>query len=74
MRENRGWFLWCGVGTVDEEHTEITGLTKREAVDMAESMTGKWPRVLVGQTSSRHPRGVILGGIEYGRKSGVVLL
>lgn len=71
MREIRGWFVWYGVGTVDEKHGECCGLSKKEALITAESMTENWPRVLVGQVNSRHPRGIIHGGIVYGRKSGI---
>lgn len=71
MREIHGWFVWYGVGTVDEKHGECCGLSKKEALVTAESMAEKWPRVHVGQINKRHPRGIILGAIEYGRKSGI---
>lgn len=71
MRNMRGWFIWCGVGTVDEEHQETSGLTKAEALSVAESMAEHWPRVYIGQKSAKYPRGAILGGIVYGRHSGV---
>ena len=66
-----GWFVWCGVGTVDEKHEEVQNLTKKDALQIAENMAEKWPRVLIGQRSSKYPRGAYLGGIVYGRRSGV---
>lgn len=72
MRVNlHGWFLWCGVGTIDETHEEVSNLTKQEALKQAELMAGKWPRVLIGQRSSKYPRGICRGGIEYGRRCGI---
>ena len=38
MRETHGWFIWCGIGTVDEKHTEIRNLTKKEALSKVEAM------------------------------------
>lgn len=73
MQNLKGWFVWCGVGTIDEEHEKIQGLSKKEALITAKFMAEKWPRVLVGQVNSRYPHGVELGGIEYGRKSGICL-
>lgn len=73
MREIRGWFLWCGKGTVDEEHEEVRNLTKAEAVVQAMQKATEWPRVLVCQKSAKYPRGVTLAGIEYGRMSGKIL-
>lgn len=67
------WFVWCGVSTIDEKHEQINNLSKKEALITAKSMAEIWPRVLVGQINSRHPRGIIHGGIEYGRKSGICL-
>lgn len=72
MRNLRSWSIWCGVGTVEEKHQEISGLTKAEVISMAEECAKCWPRVLVGQKSARHPHGIILGGICYGRKSGKI--
>lgn len=66
-----GWFVWCGIGTIDEAHEETRNLTKAEALKMAESMAEKWPRVIIGQICAKYPRGVCLGGICYGRRSGV---
>lgn len=67
------WFVWCGVGKIDEKHEQINDLSKKEALVTAKSMAETWPRVLVGQVNSQHPRGIIHGGIEYGRKSGICL-
>lgn len=73
MREIRGWFLWCGVGTVDEAHEKVCGLTKTEAIEQAMQKAAEWPRVLVCQKSAKYPRCVTLAGIEYGRLSGKIL-
>lgn len=62
-----GWFVWCGV----EKHEEVRNLTKAEALQIAGLMAEKWPRVLIGHRSSKYPRGAYLGGICYGRRSGV---
>ena len=70
-RNLRGWFVWCGVGTIDEVHEEIGNLTKKEVLAIAENMAEKWPRVLIGQQCAKYPRGVYRGGIEYGRHSGI---
>lgn len=66
-----GWFLWCGVGTIDDLHEEVRNLTKAEALTMAETMAEKWPRVLIGQVCAKYPRGIYRGGIEYGRRCGI---
>ena len=73
MQEIRGWFVWYGVGTVDEKHGECCGLSKKEALVTAESMAENWPRVHIGKIDSHYKKGVILGGIEYGRKSGICM-
>lgn len=70
-RNLRGWFVWCGVGTIDEVHEEIGNLSKKEALIITENMAKKWPRVLIGQQCAKYPRGVYHGGIEYGRRSGI---
>ena len=70
MRNNCGWSVWCGVGHIEEAHEEITDLTKAEALKLALQKSEKWPRVLVIQHSAKHPRGITLGGVEYGRISG----
>ena len=72
MREIHGWFIWCGIGTVDEKHEEITGLTKAEAIEQAVQKAAEWPRVLICQKCAKYPHGVELGGIEYGRMSGKI--
>ena len=68
-----GWFIWCGVGTVDEAHEETCNLTKAEAIELAMQKAYEWPRVLVCQKSAKYPRGVEHAGIEYGRMCGKIL-
>ena len=65
MRNMRTWFIWCGDGT------EMRNLTRADALSMAESMAETHARVLIGRVCAKHPRGIILGGIQYGRRSGV---
>ena len=65
-----GWSVWCGIGRIDESHEEIRDLTKAEAIQIAFQKSNEWPRVLVIQHNAKHPRGITLGGIEYGRISG----
>lgn len=67
------WFLWCGVGTIAENHEQIENLTKQEAIEKAVRKSYEWPRVLICQKSAKYPRGVTLAGIQYGRISGKML-
>ena len=69
MRNLRGWFV-DGM-TEAGKAIQKEGLTKAEALSMAESMVEHWPRVYIGQKSAKYPHGAILGGIQYGRRSGV---
>ena len=68
-----GWFLWCGVGTIAENHEQIENLTKQEAIEEAVRKSYEWPRVLICQKSAKYPRGITLAGIQYGRMSGKIL-
>ena len=80
MKNMRGWFIWCGVGTVEmdgvagmlclEQHSD---LTKKEALSMAEECAKRWPRVMVCQKSARYPNGAELGGYEPWGKWGICL-
>lgn len=58
----KNWIVWCGVGTVEENHQEISGLTKAEAISMAEEAAKCWPRVLAFHKSNRFPYDVEHGG------------
>ena len=71
MQNLKGWFVWCGVVAIDEKHEQINDLSKKEALITAKSMAEKWPRVHVGKIDSHYRNGVILGGVEHGRKSGI---
>lgn len=71
IRNLRSWSIWCGVGTIGEKHEEITGLTKAEALSMAEEAAKCWPRVLICQKSARYSHGVELGGYEPWGKWGI---
>lgn len=71
MRNLESWFVWCGIGEPDGKHEVRKDMSKKEALITAKFMAETWPRVLVGQVNSRHPRGIIHGGIVCGRKSGV---
>ena len=73
MRNMRSWYVVFGAGSADKARAEARNLTKAEALSMAESMAEKYPLAFVGQKSAHYAHGVILGGICYGRKSGIIV-
>lgn len=72
MSNRRIW--WVEVAQLDQPGTLYAGnLTKQEAMTTAEGLIAeKWPRILIGQTSTRYPRGAYMGGIHCGHKHGTI--